>query len=138
MAGLALISQALWTFIKYAFVGAINTVVGSLTMIIFAYVGLNYVISTLLGYLVGFVSSYTSNGSFTFETNRLSSQELLLFGMLNGVLLALVESIQILMIGYFGVRELLGVSAGMASYSILGFLLNRRYVFKVPKRRVNG
>jgi putative flippase GtrA len=107
MAGLALISQALWTFIKYAFVGAIKTVVGSLTMLIFAYVGLNYIIYTLLGYLVGFVSSYTLNGLLTFKTNRLSSREFMLFVMLNGVLLALAESIQILMIGYFGVRELL-------------------------------
>ena len=138
MAGLALISQALWTFTKYAFVGGINTVVGSLTMIIFAYVGLHYVIYTLLGYLVAFVSSYTLNGLFTFKTNRLSSQQLLLFVILNGVLLAFVESIQILMIGYFGVRELVGVLAGMGSYTILGFLLNRRYVFKVPKGHGSG
>jgi putative flippase GtrA len=92
-------------------------------MIIFAYVGLNYVIYTLLGYLVGFVSSYTLNGLFTFKTNRLSSQELLLFVMLNGVLLALVESIQILMIGYFGVRELLGVSGWYGELFHFGVLV---------------
>jgi hypothetical protein len=57
--------------------------------------------------------------------------------MLNGVLFAFVESIQISMIGYFGVRELSGVSAGIRSYSILGFLFNRLYVLKVLKGRVS-
>ena len=65
-------------------------------MLIFAYVGLNYIIYMLLAYLVGFVSI------------ALTSREFMLFVMLNGVLLALAESIQTLMIGYFGVRELLG------------------------------
>jgi putative flippase GtrA len=122
--------QTLLTLVRYCLVGSINALVGIGVMIGFHFLGFNYVIYTLSGYIAGFMSSYTLNGLFTFKKDRLSYKELLLFVTLNGILLFVVESVQIIMINLFYIKELVGVAAGMVTYTIVGFLLNRRYVFK--------
>jgi len=82
----------------------------------------------MVGYFVGFASSFVLNGLFTFRHTELS---LGLFGKFlagNAVLLLFVQVIQYILIGLMGTGELFGVAFGMVLYTSSGFIVNRRYI----------
>lgn len=57
------------TFIRFLFVGAINTVIGlSSMLVLFNAIGLSYWLATFLGNCIGATVSYFLNRSFTFQS----------------------------------------------------------------------
>lgn len=99
-------------------------------MVGLAYLGVHYTIYTAVGYLLAFIVSYILNGIFTFQCEQLSHQDFLKFVGINGSLLILVEVLQISLIEFLALPELLGVAFGMLFYTLLGFFLNRRFVYQ--------
>jgi len=95
-----------------------------------AYLGTHYTIYTAVGYLLGFVVSYVLNSIFTFSGTQLSHRTFLLFAGINGCLLIFVEVLQFSLIELLAIPELAGVAVGMVFYTLTGFFLNRRFVFR--------
>lgn len=118
------------TLIRYGLVGSLNTAVTLVVMTGLAAWGAHYVAFTAAGYGIGFVLSYTLNGLFTFRSAALSPQGLALFAAVNGCLLALVESFQLVAVELAGLPVLAAVVAGALIYLAAGFQLNRRVVFR--------
>jgi putative flippase GtrA len=108
----------------------INTGTSIGTMVGLAYLGIHYTIYTAAGYFLAFIVSYILNGIFTFQCERLSHRAFLVFVGINGSLLILVEVLQISLIEFFAMPVLLGVAFGMVIYTLLGFFLNRRFVYQ--------
>ena len=100
-------------------------------MVGLAYVGIHYTIYTAVGYLLGFIVSYILNGIFTFQGAQLSHRAFLIFVGINGGLLILVEVLQVFLIELLAVPELPGVAMGMVFYTLMGFFLNRRFVYQL-------
>lgn len=122
--------KTLSTLIRYGLVGVVNTGATITTMVVLAYLGIHYTIYTAIGYLLGFIISYILNGIFTFQGARLSHRAFLLFVGINGALLMFVEVFQISVIELLAVPEFQGVAMGMVIYTLMGFFLNRRFVFQ--------
>lgn len=114
------------TFARYALVGVANSAVGFGTMAGLALLGAHYAAYTAAGYGLAFLSSYLLNGRFTFGTGGPSARGLGLFVMVNGLLLALVEAVQVATVELAGAPELAAVLLGAAVYLAAGFGLNRR------------
>jgi putative flippase GtrA len=95
-----------------------------------AYLGIPYTIYTAFGYLLGFIVSYTLNGMFTFQGTQLSQRAFILFVGINGGLLIVVEIFQFSLIEWLSVPEITGVAMGMVVYMLMGFFLNRHFVYR--------
>jgi len=122
--------KTLSTLIRYGLVGVINTGTSIGTMVGLAHLGIHYTIYTATGYLLAFIVSYILNGIFTFQCKQLSHRAFLVFVGINGSLLIFVEVFQISLIELLAVPELLGVATGMVIYTLVGFFLNRHFVYQ--------
>ena len=122
--------KTLLTLAKYGLVGVINTSATIAAMASLAYLGIHYTIYTAVGYLLGFIVSYVLNGIFTFQGTQLSHRAFLIFVGINGGLLIFVEIFQFFLIEFLTVSELPGVAMGMVVYTLVGFFLNRRFVYQ--------
>lgn len=103
-----------------------NSAVGFGTMAGLALLGAHYAAYTATGYGFALVVSYLLNGRFTFGTGAPTGRGLGLFVVLNGLLLALVQAVQVATVELVGARELPAVLLGAAVYLAAGFGLNRR------------
>jgi putative flippase GtrA len=120
-----------YPLVRYALTGIANTISGVGVMVGLAWLGFHYILYTAVGYIVAFITSYVLNGLFTFRVERLSHKAFLLFVALNGTLLLSVEGLQIVLIEYARVRELSGVFFGGVAYSLTGYFMNKRLVYRV-------
>ena len=116
--------------LKYISVGLVNTVFTVLIMVLLNSIGFYYVVYTSIAYLAGFVSSFLLNGTFTFNSGVLSVKSFLWFLFLNTLILGLVQLVQILMIEIVALPEIVGVFFGMVLYTCVGFIVNKKYVFR--------
>jgi putative flippase GtrA len=121
----------LWTLVRYALVGGINTATGLGVMAALAWAGVHYALYTLAGYVVAFVTSYLLNAWFTFRVEDVSTRNFALFALVNGALILLVQAVQAGLIELAGVPVLAGVACGAVVYTLTGFALNRRIVYRV-------
>lgn len=106
--------------------GVANSAVGFGTMAGLALLGAHYAAYTAAGYGSALAVSYLLNGRFTFRAGAPSARGLGLFVLLNGLLLVLVQSVQVATVELAGMRELPAVLLGAAVYLTAGFGLNRR------------
>jgi len=122
--------KTLSTLIRYGLVGVINTSTTVATMAALAYLGIHYTIYTVVGYLLGIIVSYILNGIFTFQCRELSHRAFLIFFGINSGLLIFVEVFQVSLIELLAMPELPGVAMGMVVYTLMGFFLNRHFVYQ--------
>lgn len=120
----------MWTLARYGLVGLVNTATGIGVMALLATGGTHYALYTLAGYLAAFVTSYLLNARFTFKVGAVSARGFALFAGLNGALIALVQVVQAGLIEFAGLPELIGVAGGAVVYTLTGFALNRRIVYR--------
>ncbi len=121
--------QFIFEPLQYCCIGGFNTVVTAAIMALLAHFGVGYIAYTFVGYLVGFVISYAANSLITFQIGSLSIHAFARFLIVNVGLLACIQILQYGLIEVFGFRELYVVMTCMGIYTIVGFLLNRRFVF---------
>lgn len=121
----------MWTLARYALVGGVNTATGLGVMAALAWAGVHYVLFTLAGYVVAFVTSYLLNAWFTFRVGDVSTRKFALFALVNGGLILLVQAVQAGLIELAGVPVLAGVAIGAVVYTLTGYALNRRIVYRV-------
>lgn len=96
-----------------------------------AWAGMHYALFTLAGYVVAFITSYLLNAWFTFQVGAVTARGFLLFVLINGVLILLVQAVQAGLIELVGVPVLVGVAAGAVVYTLVGYVLNRHLVYRV-------
>jgi putative flippase GtrA len=119
-----------WQAVKYGLIGFVNTAVGVSLMLAGARLGLHYALYTAVAYLVALVVSFTLNLRITFRAEGHVWRRFRGFLAVCLACLGLAQAVQALLIEAFGCAEPFGVGAGMVSYTIAGFLLNRRFVFR--------
>lgn len=113
--------------VLYAVTGLINTMVG--LGVIFAGLalfGLPALAANAIGYAAGFAVSFVLNGKLTFRQQRLSGAMLGRFLLVCGVAYA---ANAVCVAALAAQDKYLAQLAGMAVYTVLGFLLSRAFVF---------
>lgn len=120
----------MWTLVRYTLVGAINTLTGLGVMVALAWAGLHYALFTLAGYATAFATSYLLNARFTFRVRGISGRNFALFVLVNGGLILAVQAVQAGLIELAGLPVLAGVGLGAVVYTLTGYALNRRLVYR--------
>ncbi|OHD63339.1 MAG: hypothetical protein A2176_00045 [Spirochaetes bacterium RBG_13_51_14] len=119
--------------IKYGFVGVLNTLVCIATMYVFRTIGLEYQSYTLIGYIVAIIFSFFMNKQFTFnykaDDKRAVIIRMIRFISVSISLLLLVQLLEWFFIAKMMLSEIPGVGIPMVIYTLIGFLLNRFWVF---------
>lgn len=67
------------SFFKFAFVGILNTLIGTFVMFLCYHLGCGYWLSSAMNYIVGSIFSYFANKYFTFRSNNQSKNEIVKF-----------------------------------------------------------
>jgi putative flippase GtrA len=128
------------SFVRFLFVGVINTIVGlSMMYVLLNGFGLSYWVSTFLGNMVGAGVSYFLNKKFTFKSNAPVSGSLLRFILVIGVCYFISYFLGIRLAGWIlnqlfslpnTLQKELGVLIGTGLYTILNYLGQKVFVFK--------
>ena len=107
-----------------------NTLVDYAVFLVLSYLGVNIYLSQVVSYSCGMLNSYTVNRSWTFNSQkRFFGPQMIRFIAVNLSLLAL--SLGVLWLGTrLGYGKLLSKLGATAVTLVLGFVINRRWVFK--------
>lgn len=122
-------------FIRFLLVGLFNTVFGFAVIYTCMYLlGLGPVVSNVIGYLCGLVTSYLLNKFFTFKSASRSKAELARF--MGVFLLAYFANMLVLLlcISVAGIHEAIAQVVAGAFYVATSYLLNKFYVFRDLRR----
>tara|TARA_R110000868_G_scaffold189695_2_gene433074 strand:- start:117461 stop:117859 length:399 start_codon:yes stop_codon:yes gene_type:complete len=116
-------------FILYSSVGILNTIVGVSFMALGVYLEWSYVAYTLLGYSIAFCVSFTLNFKVTFKVQGKTKKRAIRFLCFNLLNLACAQALQILLIEKYEIQEYVAVAATMVLYTIVGFIVNKKFVY---------
>jgi putative flippase GtrA len=108
-------------------VGAINTIFGYGAFALFILLGLHYVLAALLGQICGILFNFKTTGTIVFKNknNRLIFR---FFGVYLITYLLSIGSLRVFEIA--GIGSLVAAAIMVLPVSFVGFLLQRRFVFK--------
>lgn len=123
------IIRKLWSiqFLRFLVVGGINTVFGYAVFAVLILLQLHYVIAALLATICGILFNFKTTGTivFTNKDNRL------LFRFFGVYLITYLLNIGLLKVfDLYGVSNLIAGAIIVLPVSLLGFLLQKKYVFK--------
>ena len=112
-------------YIKYIFVGGINTFFGYFITITMIYFGLHYSISVFIATIIGIAFNYKTYGKYVFKKTKSNFLLFLIFYFITYFL-------NILIIKILSYELDLYISSFIAIMfsSILGFFFNSRYVYR--------
>lgn len=117
------------SFFRYACVGVINTLICVSVMYLVSLVYSHYMIYTAAGYIVAIIASFIMNYYFTFSVRGQVQQRMIKFMIIALLNLGFVEFMQWCFIEGIGWPILPSIIFCAILYTVLGYILNRRYVF---------
>lgn len=125
------LKEEIWIAVKYGSVGVLNTLVFTGSVFLLSKTELHYMYFTAIAYIIAITFSFIMNMKFTFSKfpGKLV-QRAIKFITAALVLMLIAEALQYLLIELAGFSEFAGIVTGMICYTIIGFLINRLWVFK--------
>lgn len=122
--------KSIFEFIKFCFVGVLNTIITlSIIFILMKIFRVNYIISNVIGYIAGLINSFIWNKLWTFNSKGDFKRELVLFLIVYGI----VYVMQLVFLIF--IKEIIKVPVdiaqiiGMVFYTIVGFIGNKFITF---------
>jgi len=118
------------TFLKYIFIGVINTLCGYGIIFVLMYKNISPEISNFIGYFIGFFISYYLNKKYNFKSNNSHLNDLSKFVVSMGI--AYFVNLIVLIICYkkFGINVYVSQVIAGITYTITGYFLSKIWVFK--------
>ena len=117
--------------LKFAMVGVLNTTLGYAVIFACMYVlGIDAVVSNVIGYAFGLVVSYSLNRSFTFRSAADRRAEMVRFVAIFVLAYGANLGVLVLLIHRFGFHEGAAQAAAGVAYFGLSFILSKYYVFR--------
>jgi putative flippase GtrA len=113
-------------FIKYLFVGGINTLFGYGIFSLFIFMNIHYVIASLLSTICGVLFNFKTTGNFVFKSNdnRLIIRFIGVYAIIYLLNVLFLKGLQ-----YFPLNIYESGAVIILPLAIISFLLNRKYVF---------
>lgn len=120
------------TFMRFLFVGAINTLFGYGIFSLFIYVGIHYAIASFLATVTGVLFNFKTMGKIVFNSrdNSLLHRFFGVYGICYVINIASLRVFSIFQVNMFVAGALL-----IPPLAIISFLLNKKYVFTVRQER---
>jgi len=115
-----------YQFLRFIFVGVINSIFGYGCFALFLYAGLHYTLAVLVATIIGVLFNFKSTGVLVFGShdNRLIWRFVGTY-----VLIYSINVTGIKAFSYFGVIPYISGAILIIPMAILAFLLNKRFVF---------
>lgn len=121
----------LWRFIKFGITGVMNTLVDFLVFTVLSYVGVNMYLSQVVSYGCGMLNSYAVNRKWTFGSGgSFFGRQMARFLVVNLSLLGVSLIVLNIGTGTLGLPKLVSKLIATCITMVLGFIINRLWVFK--------
>ena len=124
-------SKVIREFIRFSLVGLLNTVVSYLSYVLLIELSVNYQASNVISYIIGMITSYLLNKSWTFKVKERSKIRIIIKFMIVNLLALLVSlSIVILMVEKFDINIYIGQLFAITGSLAINFSGQKFWVFK--------
>lgn len=120
-------------FLKFGAVGFFNTLITVVTFNILVILGLNYVLSNILGYTFGIINSFYWNKKWVFKSNSGEINIIFKFVIVNLVTLGLNTILLYLLVDHLHIRYFLSQLVATAVGMVINFILNKKWTFDKAK-----
>ncbi len=129
--------QRLWavSFIRFLFVGGLNTLFGYSVFALFILLGLHYALAALIGTILGILFNFKTTGTIVFKSddNRLIVRFFGVYGFMYMVNVGVLKLFREL-----GVHVLITAAVATLPMAMISFLLMRRFVFRESEGALNS
>ncbi|MBQ4868388.1 GtrA family protein [Priestia megaterium] len=124
------------SFIKFALVGVVNTLIDFVVYALLTTIGVNYILAQWISYSAGILNSYVMNRKWTFERKEKSSKrEVISFVIVNLITLSLTSFLLTVLYNKWGIPLLISkLLITIASVGI-NFIGTKLFVFTPKKER---
>ena len=121
-------------FVKFLLVGGLNTLFGYGIFALFLALGVHYSLAALLSTVLGILFNFKTYGTLVFRSsdNRLIFKFLGVYGVTYLLTVAGIAVLKSFHLSAFAAGAILAVPV-----ALIGFLLNRRFVFKSASRSLS-
>ncbi|MBR6736413.1 MAG: GtrA family protein [Oscillospiraceae bacterium] len=120
----------LWRFVKFGITGVMNTAVDFFVFTVLSWVGVGIYLAQVISYSAGMLNSYIVNRKWTFQSKgSFVSAQMIKFVVVNLALLC-VSLVVLKTATGFGLHKLIAKLCATAVTMVLGFIINRLWVFK--------
>jgi len=119
-------------FIKFLFVGGINTAFGYGIFALFIFIGLHYSLAVFLGTVCGILFNFKTTGSLVFK-NKNNALIFRFFGVYGVTFILNVIGLKLFTI--FDINNYLGGALLILPMAVVSFGLNKKLVFSTDKKQ---
>lgn len=113
-------------FLRFLFVGIINSLFGYSCFALFLYVGFHYAFSLFLATFFGVVFNFKSTGILVFGSHN---NRLIFRFICSYIIIYLINVIGVEAFSHIGVAPYISGAILIAPMAVLAFILNKRFVF---------
>lgn len=118
-------------FVKFCFVGAINTILDIVFYYIFTrFFTLHFLLANMLSFLIAVSNSFFLNKSFTFKVKESKKYDYLKFTLVSIIGLLITEIVLFASVHYLGLLDLYGKVLAIFFTVIWNFFASKFFVFK--------
>jgi putative flippase GtrA len=125
-------------WLRFAIVGAANTLLSWCVYALLEHAGVHYLLASGLAFGVGAINSYALNRRWTFHSSGRRAPEVLRFGAVQCVGLALDVSLLYVLVHHLGVHHLIAQALVFPVASAATFTLSRGWAFRSSPARPPG
>ena len=117
-------------FVRFLFIGAINTGFGYAVFSLFLFLGFHYAVASLLATIVGVLFNFLTTGRFVFNNrdHSLLGKFFLVYAVVYGCNVGALKILDALAVNLYLAGALL-----LLPLALLSYILNKTFVFEVKK-----
>lgn len=117
-------------FIKFGFVGIINTGLNFLVYNILLFFGVDFIVANTIGFGVGMINSFIWNNYWVFKTKSKSPKIMIKFITVNLILLGLANVLLFIFVKEFGIEERIAQVLVVIINMLINFVASKFWTFK--------
>lgn len=118
------------TFLKFGFVGVINTLITIISFMLLVYLGIHYMLANMIAYAIGVINSFYWNKNWVFEAKDGNKQLFTKFVIVNLITLGINSFALYLFVNYLQVLPYVAQIIATGIGLCINFLLNKQWTFK--------
>lgn len=117
-------------FIKFGFVGIINTGLNFLVYNILLFFGVDFIVANTIGFCIGMINSFIWNNYWVFKTKSKSPKIMIKFIIVNLILLGIANLLLFIFVKEFGIEERIAQVLVVVINMLINFVASKFWTFK--------
>ena len=117
-------------FIKFGIVGIFNTIITIGSYMVLVFLGVNYLLANIIGYILGVINSHYWNKSWVFQVKSNQKRLFLIFVLVNLGTLGINTTILFVCVHYFYLNSYISQIFATGIGLVFNFVLNKVWTFR--------